>query len=124
MEVIFYTKENGNSPVKDFLKSLEPKLRSKTTAKLMILQEKGYLLSEPDTKKLALNYKDGESAIWELRTKLGSNITRIFYFFWDGDSIVVTNGFLKKTMKTPSSEISKARKYQADYKNRERKRML
>ena len=92
MEVIFYTKENGNSPVKDFLKSLEPKLRSKTTAKLMILQEKGYLLSEPDTKKLALNYKDGELAIWELRTKLGSNITRIFYFFWDGDSIVVTNG--------------------------------
>ena len=81
MEVIFYTKENGNSPVKDFFKSLEPKLRSKTTAKLMILQEKGYLLSEPDTKKLALNYKDCESAIWELRTKLGSNITRIFYFF-------------------------------------------
>lgn len=118
MKLLFYTTDKGNSPVIDFLNSLNPKLRSKTTTKLMLLQENGYLLSEPDVKKLKLNYKEDELAIWELRSKLGSNITRIFYFFWDGNTIVVTNGFLKKSMKTPKSEIEKARKYQADYKKR------
>ena len=106
---------------KIFLRSLDPKFRRKTTEKLLYLQEKGFQLKEPDVKKLHLNYKQGELPIWELRTKLGTNITRIFYFFWDGDSIVLTNGFIKKSMKTPPNEIQKARLYQKDYQLQKKK---
>lgn len=121
MKIIFYTKTNEEIPVQDFLRSLDPKLRRKTTEKLLYLQEKGFQLKEPDVKKLHLNYKQGELPIWELRTKLGTNITRIFYFFWDGDSIVLTNGFIKKSMKTPPNEIQKARLYQKDYQLQKKK---
>lgn len=32
--------------------------------------------------------------------------------------IVLTNGFVKKTVKTPKSELDLARKYKADYERR------
>ena len=44
-----------------------------------------------------------------------SNITRILYFFVVGHQIILTNGFVKKTQKTPPEEIALAQKYRADY---------
>jgi phage-related protein len=58
--------------------------------------------------------KDG---IFELRTIQGNNITRILYFFVVGKQIVLTNGFIKKTQKTPKKEIELALKYRDDYKS-------
>jgi len=43
---------------------------------------------------------------------------RIFYFFIVNNKIILTNGFIKKTQKTPSSEIILAKKYKADYERR------
>ncbi len=48
-----------------------------------------------------------------------NDITRIFYFFVIGQKIILTNGFVKKTQKTPKSEIELAKKYRNDYLNRE-----
>lgn len=121
MKIIFYTKENGEVPVLDFLQNLNPKLRQKTARQINILGELGFEMKEPDSKKISIKYKEEEKSIWELRTKFGSNITRVFYFFWDGDSIVLTNGFVKKSLKTPKAEIEKARRYQADYRARKAK---
>ena len=45
-EVIFYEKENGEIPVKDFLMSLNVKMRAKLVGIIEILQEKGNLLEE------------------------------------------------------------------------------
>ena len=36
------------------------------------------------------------------------------------DKVVLTNGFIKKTRKTPSAEIEFAKKYKADYERRNR----
>ena len=36
-----------------------------------------------------------------------------------GRRIVLTNGFIKKTQKTPRDEIDKAKRYRADYLRRE-----
>jgi phage-related protein len=46
------------------------------------------------------------------------DITRIFYFFYVKNTIVLTNGFVKKTQKTPKMEIELALKYKADYEGR------
>ncbi|MBQ9982237.1 MAG: type II toxin-antitoxin system RelE/ParE family toxin [Oscillospiraceae bacterium] len=59
-----------------------------------------------------------DDGIFELRAKIGSDISRVLYFFVIGRKIILTNGFIKKTQKTPKEEIEKAKRYRADYLNR------
>ena len=59
-----------------------------------------------------------EDGIFELRCKVGSNITRVLYFFYYQGKIILTNGFVKKVQKTPRKEISIAKTYRADYVER------
>lgn len=59
-----------------------------------------------------------KGGVFELRIKFASDITRIFYFFFVGHKIVLTNGFVKKTQKTPAHEIERALQYKADYERR------
>lgn len=47
-----------------------------------------------------------------------SNITRVLYFFLIGNTAILTNGFTKKTQKTPVREIELAKKYREDYMRR------
>lgn len=42
----------------------------------------------------------------------------MFYFFYSGQRIIVTNGFIKKTQKTPRGEIEKALRYKHDWEVR------
>lgn len=112
MEVIFYKNEKGEEPAKDFLDSLDTKMRAKLTRTIYLLQENGNKLREPYTKSL----KDG---IFELRAKEGSDITRVLYFYVIGNKAVLTHGFVKKTNKTPPSEIERAIQYRDDYLNRD-----
>ena len=42
-----------------------------------------------------------DDGIFELRSIEGNNIVRILYFFDKGRIIIATNGFMKKTQKTP-----------------------
>ena len=56
--------------------------------------------------------------IFELRIKFAKDISRIFYFFWSEKKIILTNGFVKKSQKTPKNELDKAKKYKEDYKRR------
>ncbi len=111
-EIVFYDKPDGTEPAKEFLLSLDTKLRAKTVMLIELLAENGSALREPYSKHLT----DG---IFELRAKFGSDISRVFYFFVVGKKIVITNGFIKKTQKTPKSEIELAKKYRNDYLDRE-----
>lgn len=110
-EVDFYEKENGEQPAKEFMLSLEKKLRAKLADTIMILQDNGYELREPYSKHIS-------EGIFELRAKQGSDITRVMYFFYVDRHIILTNGFIKKTQKTPQSEIEKAKRYRSDYLKR------
>ena len=89
-------------------------MRTKMSIALLILQENGTDLREPYSKHL----QDG---IFELRAKVGSDITRVLYFFYVGRRIIITNGFIKKTQKTPKSVIDKAIAYRKEYLEREGK---
>ena len=106
--VVPYQKENGDIPIKDFLNSLDVKMRAKMYGLIGILKEKGNQLREPYSKHL-------DDGIFELRCKVGSNITRVLYFFYYKEQIVLTNGFVKKTQKTPPEEIELAKKRRSDY---------
>ena len=110
-DVEFYEKSTGKQPARDFLLSLDIKMRAKMTMLIKILEENGYELREPYSKYLS-------EGIFELRAKFGSNISRVLYFFYIDQKIILTNGFVKKTKKTPSKEIELAKKYRKDYLQR------
>ncbi len=111
-EVELYETASGECPVKKFLNETETKMRAKTMRMIALLEEKGNELREPYSKPLS----DG---IFELRVKIGSDISRVLYFFVVGNKIVLTNGFIKKTQKTPRAEIDRAKQYRADYLSRQ-----
>lgn len=49
---------------------------------------------------------------------MGSNIFSVLYFFYYDGKIILTNGFVKKTQKTPRVEIERAKLYRKDYLER------
>lgn len=74
-EVEFYETEAGRQPAKEFLLSLDKKMRA----------------------------------------KVGSDITRVLFFYYVDRRIILTHGFIKKTQRTPSKEIAFAKKCRTDY---------
>jgi phage-related protein len=50
----------------------------------------------------------GTNGLYEARIQLGTDIWRVFCFFDRGRLVILLNGFLKKTQKTPQNEIEKA----------------
>lgn len=69
--------------------------------------------------QLRLPYSEHlEDGIFELRAKVSTNISRVLYFFYAGNTAVLTNGFMKKTRQTPREEIERAKRYRADYLKR------
>ena len=64
-----------------------------------------------------LKHLTGTSGLYEVRIEYQSNIYRIFCCFDKGKLIVLFNGFHKKTQKTPTNEIEKAKKLMEEYFN-------
>lgn len=110
----FFEDVKGNKPVRDFILSLDVKMYVKLVGILKVLEEKGNQLREPYSKHL-------EDGIFEIRGKVGSDISRVLYFFYYDRKIVVTNGFVKKSNKTPRKEIKLAKMRRKEYLERERK---
>ena len=102
--VEFYVDDDGKEPAKDFISGLSGKMESKMLGELDLLSEYGNQLREPYTKHI----QDG---IFELRVKVKTDITRVLYFFYYEKRIILTNGFVKKTLKTPKREIEFTKKY-------------
>lgn len=113
-EVEFYAKKNGEKPAKDFILSLDKKMRAKVLGIIDILEEYGTQLREPYSKHI-------EDGIFEIRAKVGTDITRVLYFFYYGKRIILTNGFVKKTQQTSKTEIKLAKVYRKDFLEREKK---
>lgn len=115
-EAIFYDLPNGTEPALDFIKSLDVKMRAKLEKSIALLQQVGPELRLPYSEHL-------DDGIFEIRAKQGTNITRVLYFFFVGKKIILTNGFVKKTQKTPKKELDLAKKYRTEYKSRGEKKM-
>ena len=110
-DIEYYELPGGDKPVEKFLDSLDIKMRVKALGSLDILAEYGNTLREPYAKAIG-------KGLFELRIKFAGDISRIFYFFVMNNRIILTNGFIKKTRKTPPGEIALAKKYKADYEGR------
>ncbi len=110
-KVEYYKKSDGTFPAEEFILSQDVKMRAKLFRLLELLELKGNDLREPYSKPLS----DG---IFEIRAAQGNNISRVLYFFVVGKKVILTNGFVKKSQKTPANQIALAKKYRADYESR------
>ncbi|SFS62942.1 Phage-related protein [Succinivibrio dextrinosolvens] len=106
--VYFFRDSDGTKPLALFIKSLSLKLKAKVVTDLHLLEELGNEARAPLSKHL-------DDGIFELRTIEGGNIVRILYFFDNEKIIIATNGFVKKTQKTPQSEITLAKERRKTY---------
>ncbi len=69
-----------------------------------------------------LEHITGTKGLYEARIKLSSNIWRVFCFFDKGKLVILLNGFIKKTQKTPKKEIKKAMKLMDKYHTEKNRR--
>jgi phage-related protein len=112
--IIFYRTRAGRSPITEFLDGLDSKQAQKVVWVLKLVEELDIVPTQYFKK---LVNSDG---IWEVRIQYGGNIFRLLGFL-DGERFVVlTNGFAKKTQKTPLEEIRLAETRQRDYLEQKR----
>ncbi|AQG82401.1 type II toxin-antitoxin system RelE/ParE family toxin [Spirosoma montaniterrae] len=95
----------------DFFIQQRDKVKDKIIWTLTLIEE---LPKIPETYLKHIENTDG---LYEIRVQQGSDIFRIFSFFDEGQLVVLTNGFQKKTQKTPKSEITKALKIKSEYED-------
>lgn len=110
--IVFYRTASGVSPVKEFLDSLSGKQAQKVLWVLQLVEEL------PNVPKQYFKKLAGTEDIWEVRVQFGGGIVRLLGFFRDGNLIILTNGFIKKSQKTSLSEIALAERRKREYLSR------
>ena len=108
----YYVTESGRSPVREFVDALDHKTQRKFFFVKGLLEEFGHRLPRPHAKYLG-------DDIFELRFEGQEGAVRVLYFFFHQDKAVFTNGFLKKSNKTPSKEKVLAAQRRADFIGRQ-----
>lgn len=112
-QIEFYETADGVSEIWTFLDELQKKAATNKDARIQhkqivqyiqLLEDHGTRLGENITKHL-------DEDIWGLRP--GNN--RVFYFFFKNNTYVLLHHFRKKTQKTPSREIEKAKAERDDW---------
>ncbi len=112
MKVIkFYKTQIGKIPVKEFLDSLPSKHAQKVTWVLELVEKLDQVPVQYFKKLKSTN------DIWEVRARIGSSSFRLLGFL-DDEFVILTNGFSKKSQKTPKQEIDLAEQRKADYLSR------
>jgi phage-related protein len=100
--VVFWRSATGREPVRDWLKDLPNEDRRVVGFDLRKLQI-GWPVGMPLCRSLG-------GGLWELRSTLPSRrIARVIWVF-EGGVIVLLNGFVKKTQKTLTAEITLAQR--------------
>lgn len=101
LQVRFYRTTVGNEPVRDWLNELAPMDR-KAIGKDIKTVQFSWPLGMPLVRKLA-------PGLWEIRSSIQAGIARVL-FTVVGEAMVLLHGFVKKTQKTPQTELETARR--------------
>ena len=108
IESHFYLTEAGKSPVEDFIRSLDSRTRRKFYYVKNLLETFGHRLPYPHAKYIG-------DDIFELKFHGPEGHIRTLYFFFAENMAILTNGFIKKSNKTPPNEKQIAIDRKKDY---------
>jgi phage-related protein len=101
LDVVFYKSQSGNEPVREWLKSL-PKEDRKAIGEDIKTAQYGWPLGMPLIRKI-------ERGLWEVRSDISTGIARVFFTAKDS-LMILLHGFVKKSQKTPPTELDTARR--------------
>lgn len=107
LNVRFFRTEAGNEPVREWLTELDRESRRFIGVDIKTVQL-GWPIGMPVVRKM-------EPGLWEVRTSLVDTIARVL-FAVEGQTMVLLHGFIKKSEKTPASDLATARKRKATLK--------
>jgi phage-related protein len=113
LSVVFYRTETGNEPVRDWLRSLDDEARRHIGDDLLTVQY-GWPLGMPLCRSLG-------NGLYEVRTELAATrrIARVL-FFQAGSDLIVVEGFIKKSQRTPTMELATAKRRKGEYERKAR----
>ena len=100
-------------PYKDYFIKFKKELSKSTLAKIYYVFTL-IMTFEVISAKYLKAIKGGDG-LYEIRIEDGGNIYRIFCCFDEDNIVVLFNAFQKKTDKTPSNEIDKAKRIMKEY---------
>ncbi|MCO7515114.1 type II toxin-antitoxin system RelE/ParE family toxin [Pseudomonas guariconensis] len=104
LHVSFYRTEAGNEPVREWLTDLPRDHKRMIGTEIKTVQI-GWPIGMPVVRKL-------DKGLWEVRVNLVDTIARVL-FTVDGNVMVLLHGFIKKSQKTPASDLETARQRKA-----------
>ena len=102
-KIRFYDPQSKISPIKKFLDTCQPSLRTKILRQLKYVEEYGLSPAIPNIRKIT------SSSLWELRI-LGRDNIRIICVSLPDKEVKVLHVFRKKKQKTPTNELNIALK--------------
>jgi phage-related protein len=105
LSVVFFATAAGNEPVRDWLLGLARDDRRSVGFDIKTAQY-GWPIGMPLIRKL-------EPGLWEVRSHISAGIVRVI-FTVQGDRMVLLHGFVKKSQKTPATDLKTARQRAAD----------
>jgi phage-related protein len=99
----------------DFLRNQPDKVQNKIFKILEIIEFQHYIPGK------FLKHLKGTNGLYETRFNLGSDTWRVFCFFDEGQLVILLNGFMKKTQKTPKEGLQLAKRLKIEYYEEKRK---
>lgn len=111
LNVHFFASPNGAEPVRDWLRSLEPNIRTRI-GRAITRTAHGWPVGMPVCRALG-------GGLFEVRCDVDSNIYRVIFEIIDGDMILL-HGFEKKTQKTNQHDLVLAKDRQSNHQARKR----
>lgn len=103
-DIIFY-----KTYFKEFYIQLDENARTKINYVLKLIQTQERIPIK------FFKFIEGSKGLYEIRVKVETNIYRVFCCNDKGSIVVLFNGFVKKTQKTPKSEIEKDEAIMKEY---------
>lgn len=115
-EVLATCSERGDCPVLEFLAGLKGGLAKQTVRMLALLSQ---VAEEGPPRNVERSHKVA-AEIWEL---IHGDL-RILWFYAAGRIVVLTGGFVKKSQKTPRTEVDAAERALAEFREASRRKQL
>lgn len=104
LNVRFFCTDAGNEPVREWLTDLPREHRRLIGTDIKTVQL-GWPIGMPVVRKL-------DAGLWEVRIDLGDTIARVL-FTVVGSDMILLHGFIKKSQKTPASDMATAKQRKA-----------
>jgi phage-related protein len=117
LAVHFFITEAGNEPVREWLRAMSSADSKAIGADLQTVQY-GWPLGMPLVRKM-------EPEIWEVRSDIADGIARVLFtvtFATGAKAMLLLHGFVKKSQKTPKTDLDTARARLRQHHLLERKR--